>query len=248
MFFVEIELHSPPDSVKSPPVAPSYQSVRSQSRSRCDVSHFDDQDNINDDIEHYNEGVLVSSTTSSLSYYTKRKSGNSNKVNQPPLSSPLTFQYRSSPIMISYTINDVMLNNCVYTGISCQSTDNILHELNSKCQQILFPKTDTEIISIISNSLMCLKSINLIILDTDRNSSLTSSVLMAKLRKLGYIGFAVLLSSQKYPDTNERFLNCGGDGILWKPVTNIKAIQRVLIGKFNYLLFIIFIIFHFIHH
>lgn len=231
-----MELHPPPDTIESesqPLPHSSYQPVRSQNRSRCDashVSHVDDQD-ISDDIEHYNEGVLVSSTTSSLSYYTKRKSINSNRATIQPLSSPITFQYRSSPTIVSYTINDVMLNNCLYGGSPSQSTEKVLNELNDRCKHVLFAKSDTEIISTISNVLLCLKSINLIILDTDRNSTLTSSVLMAKLRKLGYIGFAVLLSSQKSPDTNERFLNCGGDGILWKPVTNIKAIQRVLIGK-----------------
>ena len=240
VFFVEIELYPPPIESQPSFSSPSdqqqdhsssatspYQPIRSQSRSRCDVSrvsHVDDQDT-NNDIEEYDDGVLVSSATSSLNHYKKRKPTKSNQSNQSNQSTT------SSIPVVPYLIEDVMLKSCLYAGSPSQSTENMLNEINLRCKQIHYPKSDGEIITMMTNALISLKTINLLVLDTDRNASLTSSVLMAKLRKLGYCGFAVLLSSENFPDTNERFLNCGGDGILWKPIKNIKAIQRVLIGN-----------------
>ncbi len=219
IFFIEIPIEPPElDSPRSP--VRSFQPIRS----RCEPSIVDDED----DYDRYYEREMIASSISSLSHYTKKQS---NKTSKPFKTSPSTS--RSTIPIIPYTYNDVMLNSCVYAGLTSSDREILSVEMDSHCKQIHCTKKDIDTISLIVNSLSSLKSINLIFLDVNL-PTLHPAILIAKMRKLGYCGFAVLLSTDQSPATNERFLACGGDAILMKPLPKRKkAIQRVMIGEFH---------------
>ena len=215
---------------------PSFQPLGSQIMSRSEYSCHDE-----DDAERYDEKDLRASRASSLGNYARKKA--SRKFHQSATSQPQPHSSSSSsqpavppprpPLpIVSYTLSDVMLNCCLYAGHEGGvDRETVLGELTPRCRSLLSSRSDAATSSIVAKALSSLKSINLIILDLDPQVTSAPDVLMGKIRKMGYCGFAILLSDvPTSPDSSDRFLRCGGDGILFRPVVNLQAVHRVLIG------------------
>lgn len=198
---------------------PGFQPLRSQIVSRSEYSHYEE-----DEPERYNEKELVSSQTSSLKSFAPRPRPQMKPTNPQPLpKSPV-------PSVVAYHIGDVMLNRCLYAGAAFED-ESVLNDVNTHCKEVMYSKSDSMTMSLVAKSLSTLKSINLIILDMDPEINPAPAILMGKLRRMGYCGFSILLADVSLsPDTSDRFLRCGGDGILFKPVTNRRAVHRILIG------------------
>jgi hypothetical protein len=237
-------------------VAPKmYQPLLSQVRS---LSHFDD-----DDTERYEEKEMLASSTSTLGHYARGRSlqkahqspkrqlsgvglaGSLSPASSAGgISTPTSFAsaaaaapqaHSQSPLtVVPYMLADVMLNRTVYAGPPCFDADTVLKEVRLHSTEVQHTKSAADMPALVAKSLSSLESINLIILDMDPQGGLSPAVLVGKLRKMGYCGFAILLADvSTAPDSSDRFLKCGGDGILCKPMVNRRAIHRVLIGEWR---------------
>ena len=231
---IEIAIHKPHQSshlmshqLRSPShsLSPSgFQPLRSHIVS----SYYDE-----DEPEIFEEKEMQSSPTSSLSNYTsqRRRSRTTPQTSAAPCSTTSIQSPKCSTQIIPYSLSDVKLNCSLYAGPVCFDSERVLTELRTHCRQVLYSKSDENTLAIVAKSLSSLKTINLIILYLDPHFNISPAVLIGRLRKMGYCGFAILIADvATSPDTSDRFLKCGGDGILSKPVVNRRAIHRVLIG------------------
>jgi hypothetical protein len=142
----------------------------------------------------------------------------------PPPQSPLP--------TVPYALTDVTLNRTLYAGPACFDSETVLKEVKSHCSVVEYTKSAADTPALVASSLSTLDSINLLVLDMDPQGGLSPAVLIGKLRKMGFCGFAILLADvSTAPDSSDRFLRCGGDGILCKPMVNRRAVHRVLIGE-----------------
>jgi hypothetical protein len=257
---IEIALHkSPQPQQPQPPNHPLHNANHSISpsgfqplRSHIVSSYYED-----DESEIFDEKEIKASHTSSLSNFTAhRRRPQTHQVastqailSQVPLTPAASAAAPSPsaatggvpaggveyPLIVPYSLSDVKLSLCLYAGPACFESETILTEVRPHCRQVVYSKSDENTVAIVAKSLSSSKSINLLLLYLDPHSHFNTSpaVLMGRLRKMGYCGFAILIADvATSPDTSDRFLKCGGDGILSKPVLNRRAIHRVLIGTY----------------
>jgi len=86
--------------------------------------------------------------------------------------------------------------------------------------------SESQIVEYISNHCTWSKPISIIFLHRGATNK-KPHVLTSKWRKMGYDGVIVLISDMNYPDSNERFLACGGNAVLLCALSGDRLVRRV---------------------
>lgn len=132
----------------------------------------------------------------------------------------------SFPDSVRQSIETISLQNVLFIGLTTKHIKKF-QEFSKNIQQ--FTIISESEVSTLSQLIDRTSSVDLIVLNYSSDSYDPIKILI-RFRRLGYVGFAVLISHQLYPSTNDKFLSCGGDAILLSPITS-PCLERVLIGK-----------------
>eukprot|EP00602_Paraphysomonas_sp_CaronLab_P001540 CAMPEP_0185030954 /NCGR_PEP_ID=MMETSP1103-20130426/18119_1 /TAXON_ID=36769 /ORGANISM="Paraphysomonas bandaiensis, Strain Caron Lab Isolate" /LENGTH=473 /DNA_ID=CAMNT_0027566271 /DNA_START=719 /DNA_END=2140 /DNA_ORIENTATION=+ len=131
------------------------------------------------------------------------------------------------------TIVDVELKR-VLIASTCRETRELVRAALGNCghiEETVETCNGNETISAADMSVSLADPIDVIFIHCDLPGRNPLAVI-SNIRKVGFTGKTVLLSNENMPDTNERFVRCGGDVVLKRPFV-VSEIEHVLLDVYT---------------
>jgi CheY-like chemotaxis protein len=134
----------------------------------------------------------------------------------------------TTAVQYEFELSDVKLNRAMIATHHPALASMIAQTLGAYVADVVTVTTDAQAVATMREGVDNFERFNIVYIDRDLPGR-HSYVILSRLRKFGYTGVAVLLSGQDFMDTNSRFLSCGGDAVLFQPVTE-QDIEMTLMG------------------